>query len=267
MSIWNIIRHSFLFLVIVVNFLVIIPAAEAGIKEEAVFLPTRPGVVQPFLVSYDVDTQPKAIAVLFAGSSGNVGITPEGQPVHNGNFLVRSRQMFIQNHMATVVVDCPSDNPNGIDISFRISKEHALDVGAVIDEMSKKFPGLPVYLIGTSMGTISAAYVAEKLEGKVTGVVLTSTVFKAIGFPPKELNVPVLLVHNTEDGCPRSPYGSAIRTSKSYGYPLISVNGGSSAIGKEACGPFSPHGYLNKEEPTVAAIANWIFGRNYKTEI
>jgi len=266
MSIWCIVRRSILCMAVLVSSLITVPFAEASIKEETVFLPTRPGVVQPFVVSYDDETQPGAIAILFAGSSGNIGINPNGQPVTNGNFLVRSRRIFVQNHLATVVIDCPSDYKDGMDTAFRISKDHAADVGLVIDEMNKKFPGLPVYLIGTSRGTISAAYVAEKLEGKVKGVVLTSTVFNEIDFS-KGFTIPVLIVHNTEDGCSASPYSGAINTSKSYRYPLVSVKGGSFATGREKCGPFSPHGFLNKEEPTISTIANWIFGRPYKTEI
>jgi len=266
MSIRCIIRHSILCIVVLVNALIIVPFAEASIKDDAIFLPTRPGVVQPFMVSYDDEAQPEAIAILFAGSSGNININPNGQPVTNENFLVRSRRIFVQNHLATVVIDCPSDHKDGMGTAFRISEDHAMDVGLVIDEMNKKFPGLPVYLIGTSRGTISVASVAEKLAGKVKGVVLTSAVFNEIDFS-KGFIVPVLIVHNTEDGCPVSPYSGAIHISKSYGYPLVSVKGGSVATGRAACGSFSPHGFLNKEEPTISTIANWIFGRPYKTEL
>lgn len=261
------IRRYFLCFVVLAIFLSIVPSAEAAIKEEAVFLPTRLGVIQPFVVSYDDEAQPEAIAILFAGGSGDIGIKPSGQPANNGNFLVRSRRIFVRNHLVTVVIDCPSDNENGMSTSFRISNEHAADVGAVIDEMNKRFPGLSVYLIGTSRGTISAAYVAEKLGSKVKGVVLTATVFNVIEFPPHGLTVPVLLVHNIDDGCSESPYSGARMASKLYGYPLISVNGGSFATGRAACEPFSPHGFLNKEESTIFAIANWIFERPYKTEI
>jgi hypothetical protein len=243
-----------------------ISSAHAEIKEEAVFLPTRPGIVQPFLVSSDSEAQPKAIAILFAGASGTVGIKPD-QPVTNGNFLVRARRHFVKNSIATAVVDCPSDKIDGMSAAFRTSKEHAADIAAVIDEMNQRFPGLPVYLVGTSMGTISSAYVAEKIQSKVKGVVSTSTVFNAMSFPPKGLTVPVLLVHNTDDGCPASPYGGAIAASKAYGYPLISVHGGPFATGRAACGPFSPHGYLNKEEATISAIGNWIFARPFEKDI
>lgn len=266
MPAWCVIRQGFVCLVVLANFLVVAPVAEALIKEEAVFLPTRPGVVQPFVVSSNDEVQPEAVAVLFAGSAGYIGIKPDGQ-LTNGNFLVRSRRIFVQNHLVTVVVDCPSDHKDGMGTPFRTSKEHAIDIGAVIDEMNTRFPGLPVYLVGTSRGTISAAYVAEKLESKVKGVVLTSTVFNAVSFPPKGLTVPVLLVHNTEDGCSESPYSGATTTSRAYGYPLISVNGGSFATGRAACEAFSPHGFLNKEEPTISAIADWIFGRSYKADI
>jgi hypothetical protein len=243
-----------------------ISSAHAAVQDEAVFLPTRPGVIQPFLVTSDSEAPPEAIAILFAGAGGYVGITTD-QPVTNGNFLVRSRRIFVQNHLVTVVVDCPSDHKDGIGTPFRTSREHAIDMGAVIDEMNTRFPGLPVYLVGTSMGTISSAYVAEKIQGKIKGVVSTSTVFNVMNFPSKGLTVPVLLVHNTDDGCPASPYGGAIAASKAYGYPLISVHGGPSATGRAACGPFSPHGYLSKEEATISAIGNWIFKRPFEKDI
>ena len=243
-----------------------ISSAHAAVKEEAVYLPTRIGVIQPVLITSDTETPPEAIVILFAGSEGYVGIKPD-QPVTNGNFLVRSRRIFVQNHLATVVVDCPSDSKDGIGSSFRTGKEHAADISAVIDELNRRFPGLPVYLIGTSMGTISSAYVAEKIQSKIKGVVSTSTVFDAMNFPPKGITVPVLLVHNTDDGCRVAPYSGARATAKAYGYPLISVHGGSFATGKAASGPFSPHGYLNKEEPTISAIVNWIFARPFETDI
>jgi len=243
-----------------------ISSAHAAVKEEAVYLPTRTGVIQPVLITSDTETPPEAIVILFPGSEGYVGINPD-QPVTNGNFLVRSRRIFVQNHLATVVVDCPSDSKDGIGSSFRTGKEHAADISAVINEVNQRFPGLPVYLVGTSMGTISSAYVAEKIQAKVKGVVSTSTVFNVMSFPPKGLTIPVLLVHNTDDGCHSSPYGGAVAAAKAYGYPLISVHGGSFATGKAACGPFSPHGYLNKEEATISAIANWIFERPFEKDI
>ncbi|MDR3562868.1 MAG: alpha/beta fold hydrolase [Negativicutes bacterium] len=257
------VRHIFCLLVL--SFFAI-STAHAEIKEEAVFLPTRPGVIQPFVVTSDSEAPPKAIAILFAGSLGYVGIKPD-QPVTNGNFLVRARRHFVKNSIATAVVDCPSDSKDGIGISFRTSKEHAADISAVIDEMNQRFPGLPVYLVGTSMGTISSAYVAEKIQSKVKGVISTSTVFNAENFFPKGLTIPVLLVHNTDDGCSAAPYGGATAAARSYGYPLISVHGGSFATGKEACGPYSPHGYLTKEVATISAIANWVFGRPFEKDI
>ena len=259
-------KLGFVFFTLITCLLLTISDVEAFVKEDTVFLPTRPGVILPFVVSFNEDSPTEAVAILFAGSSGNVGIVKD-QPVTNGNFLVRSRKIFVQNHLATVVVDCPSDNKSGMSTAFRTGKDHATDIGMVVDEMSKKFPGIPVFLIGTSKGTISAAYLADKLEGKIKGVVLTSSVYSEIPIPPKKLSVPVLLVHNTDDGCPSSPGSSAKMTSKMYDYPLILVHGGSSAIGRAACEPFSPHGYLNKEEATIESIANWLLERPYKSDI
>ena len=40
---------------------------------------------------------------------------------------------------------------------FRLGDAHFTDISAVIEDLDKRFPGVPVFLIGTSRGTISAA--------------------------------------------------------------------------------------------------------------
>ena len=63
---------------------------------------------------------------------------------------------------------------NGI---FRMGSAHAGDIGAVADYL-KKQAAVPVWLVGTSMGTFSAAGGAI-VAGNVDGLVLTSTITRA----------------------------------------------------------------------------------------
>src|SRR5271157_3085966 len=136
---------------------------------------TRPGVTIKFLL-HTPETASKGTLLLFPGSHG------EGHfSVHNGqitlssNFLVRTSPLFVQKGFAVAIIDVPSDQENGMSDSFRRSPEHAQDIKKIIEFLKEKKLD-PFYLVGTSRGTISAAYLAGVLKDEaLKGVVLTST--------------------------------------------------------------------------------------------
>jgi len=64
---------------------------------------------------------------------------------------------------------------------FRFSEEHSNDIAAVVADLKTRLPDLPLFLVGTSRGTVSAASLAVKLSQQVAGVVLTSTMFRETG--------------------------------------------------------------------------------------
>ncbi len=150
------------------------------------------------------------------------------------------------------VIDVASDQRAGWGMTeeFRFSKEHLADVQAAIGDLSRRFPGLPIFLIGTSRGSISTASLGGRLDGGIAGVVLTSSMFRASNprarepgpglsrFDFKTIKVPVLVVHHREDACPVSPYGDAASLAKMF--PLVSVTGGLPPT-SDACEPMSPH--------------------------
>ena len=147
---------------------------------------------------------------------------------------------------------------------------HLADARAVIAEARRRFPGLPVYLVGTSRGTISVAYLAGALGSEIQGAVLTSSLFGG-GRPPvlgafdwKSISAPVLFVHHRDDACRQTPYAEAARLADRY--PLISVKGGKPPE-SGPCDPFAAHGFFGVEAQTVQAIANWIFGRAFVKEV
>jgi hypothetical protein len=212
------------------------------------------------------------VAVLFPGGAGKVDLERETARTRpGGNFLVRSRQFFAQEGVAAAVVDAPSDQSAGMQDAFRLAEAHAEDIGKVVSDLKKRFPGLPVFLVGTSRGTISAAAVGRRLGKDVNGVVLTSTVFLAnrrqpglSGFDFATIPTPLLFVHHTEDACNLTPYSSAKRLSDQF--PLISVSGGLPPQ-SDACEAMSAHGYIGKEGETVKAIAQWILKQPFSKEI
>ena len=248
-------------------------------QQEIVILPTRAGVTQ----SYFLTSIPKnlhAVAVLFAGSGGLINLRSEnGQPKFNpGNFLVRSRAEFVKRGVVGVIFDAPSDQQGGWGMGdeFRLGDAHFADVSAVIEDLGKRVPGMPLFLVGTSRGTISAAAVGARLGRKVAGVVLTSSMFRQAPRNSQEpgpglskfdfatIKSPVLFVHHVGDQCVSTPYGEAARLSENF--PLITVFGGSSPQ-SGPCDAFSQHGYLGKESETVQEIVNWMLKKPFREEV
>ena len=123
-------------------------------------------------------------------------------------------------------------------------------------------------LVGTSRGTISAAYLARNLTEPIDAVVLTSSVFHGgqqwgyalSGFDYGAIKVPFLLVHHQDDACSSCPYREAQSLGKTH--PLITVRGGRPAE-SDPCESLAAHGYYGREAETVAAIKSWIFGRPF----
>ena len=240
--------------------------------EDIITLSTRAGITQSYLLTSPESGKSQAVAVLFPGGAGKVDLERETSRTRpGGNFLVRSRQFFAQEGVAAAVVDAPSDHSAGMQDVFRFAEAHTEDIGKVVADLKKRFPGLPVFLVGTSRGTVSAAAVGRRMSREVSGVVLTSTVFLAnrnqpglSGFDFATIPVPLLFVHHTDDGCNLTPYSSARRLSDPF--PLISVSGGIPPQ-SQPCEAMSAHGYIGKEAETVKAIAQWILKQPYPKEV
>jgi len=187
--------------------------AWAQTEQQVVDLPTRPGVTQRMVVL--APAAPSAAVILFAGGHGGLRIYPNGSfRWGEGNFLVRTRQQFAQQGLFVVVVDAPSDRLSAPFLSgFRQRPEHAEDIRAVIAWVRAQAK-VPVWLVGHSRGTQSAAYVSTQLNGAdgPDGLVLASTILAdedgrpVPALPLESLSIPVLVVHHEQDECRSCPY-------------------------------------------------------------
>jgi hypothetical protein len=242
--------------------------------QELVTLPTRPGVTLSFFIANMGQVPPRAAALMLIGGGGGIRLRMEQGQVRFGqqNFLPRSRREFIAEGILPVILDNPSDHQSGAGISdeFRASAEHTADLRAVIADVKRRHPGLPVFLVTTSRSTISAAYQARAIGDELAGVVLTSSLFW-IGRTPvlglfefSTIRIPLLFVHHREDSCPSTPYADAARLGTRF--PLVSVKGGKTPE-TGPCDPLAPHGYFGKEAETVGAIAAWMLGKPTPKEI
>jgi pimeloyl-ACP methyl ester carboxylesterase len=249
------------------------PAAEKTPEKAAakVFdLPTRSGVTERLLVLSPKD--PKAAVILLAGGNGGLQLTPAGGITSlAGNFLIRSRQMFVDQGLLTVIVDAPSDRQTApFLIGFRVTPQNVADMKAVIGWVKKQYK-LPVWLVATSRGTQSAAYAATSLSGAdgPDGLVLTSTILndnKEAAVPSMALNrirIPVLVVHHTEDGCGKCPYTDVpallAKFTAASKKQLISIKGGETR--GDPCEAWSHHGFNGNEQEVVTQIATWLLAK------
>jgi hypothetical protein len=250
--------------------------------QDLVTLQTRPGVTQSFFIADMGGRKAGAAALLLIGGGGNIRLRMEQGQVRFGqnNFLPRSRREFIRNGILPVILDNPSDQQagDGMSDAFRESAEHVADIRAVRAELEKRYPGLPVFIVGTSRSTLSAAHVGRSLQGErqgeLKGAVLTSSLFYSGGGPRarqvlaaynwEQVKIPLLFVHHQDDGCGSTPYREAARLASRY--PLITVHGGKPPE-SAPCEPLSNHGYFGKEAETVDAIAAWMLGKPIPKEI
>jgi dienelactone hydrolase len=244
--------------------------AHGQTPQSVVDIPTRPDVTQRMLVLSPPN--PRAAVILMAGGHGGLQISPDGAINWGaGNFLVRTRQLFADQGFLVVVVDAPSDRQRWPFLTgYRQTPAHVVDIKAVIAWLRERTK-VPVWLIGTSRGTQSAAYIATELlssEGP-DGLVLSSTILtdkKGRPVPAmslEKIRIPVLVVHHQEDGCPSCAFSEVPalmeKLKNSPRTQLLSFSGGENR--GDPCEAFAYHGFNGLERDVVGKIAASMLGK------
>lgn len=244
--------------------------ATAQVALKVVDIPTRPGVSQRMVVLSPPD--PKAVVVLFAGGHGGLQIGSNGAfKWGSGNFLVRSRQLFADQGLVVAVINAPSDRQAPPYLGgFRQRPEHAADVRAAMAWL-RDSAKVPVWLVGTSRGTQSVAYLATELTGAEgpDGIVLSSTILTddkgrpVPAMPLGRIGIPVLVVHHEQDGCTHCAFADVPGLmAKLGGAPrkaLLSFKGGENR--GDPCEAFAYHGFNGLERDVVQQIAGWLLAK------
>jgi len=205
-----------------------------------------------------------ATVVLLPGGDAGTGKIVDDQP-GSSNFLVRARQHFQQAGFNVLVVFRASDL-SGLDYGYRISPEHVAELSKAVAYAQREF-GKPVWLIGTSRGTVSGTATAIALgEKSIAGLVLTSSVTSRRTGAIESQNVaslrmPTLVLHHKYDSCKICVPAEAARiVDQLKSAPVrkfIMVDGGSNPEG-DPCESRHWHGYINFEQQTVQLITDWI---------
>lgn len=237
-----------------------------------VSIKTPRGVTQKFiLIKPD---NPVATVILFAGGHGALGLkSASAMNWGAGNFLVRSRDKFAAQGLMVAVIDAPSDRQNKMNAIFRMSKAHAEDIGSVAAYLKKEH-NVPVWLVGTSMGTFSAANGAIG-AGNIDGLILTSTITRAkpdweivsshrngvASMALQTVALPTLIVSHKKDGCDITPAADIpklqARLTKAAKVEIALLEGGSPPQ-SDRCEAKSQHGFLGIEDQAVGVVAQFI---------
>jgi pimeloyl-ACP methyl ester carboxylesterase len=215
----------------------------------------------------------RGVIVMFPGGAGDVGIERNGDVRHGDNFVVRTRDLWAQRSYGVVIVDAIGHQ------SMRGLRSTAMyaDVATRIVAFAHEVSNAPVWVMGTSQGSIAAMSAASHAEpGQVAGVVLTEsvsilghsheTVFDA---HPESVRVPALVVANQDDECKVAPPSMAEKIARSMrdAPTTVMMEQGGSNTSSNACSSLSPHGYYGIEPKVVNDIAGWMEGESARPTV
>jgi hypothetical protein len=234
------------------------------VGERVADLPIGAGLTQRVL--FAAPARPRATLVMLPGGTGQVGVRRDGDLRHDDNFVVRTRADWLARGYAVLI-------PDTVDQADLRGVRSSLAYGRLVDGLATFAHSqvrAPVFLLGTSQGTIAAMNgAAHARPGMISGVVLTEsvsvpgrlsteTVFDA---DPGSVRVPALVVANREDACDVAPPAMASRIAAAMTHApsvrVLTVSGGVQQSSK-GCGSLSPHGYYGVERPVIAAITGWL---------
>lgn len=225
-------------------------------------IPTREGVKTTLF--WEATPDAKATVLLFPGGGGGYGRVEEGKAT-GGNFLVRSAPYFTANGFNVAIFG----RPNGMELDFadRIAAEHMTDLAKVLEFVKQK-SDRPIWLVGTSRGTISATAMAINVhDPAIAGLVLTSSIvrYATPGAVPRQdlkaIQMPVLVYHHAKDACklclPHETEWILKGLSNAPVKKLMMVDGGANPSG-DPCEAQHWHGFIGMEREAVDQIAGWI---------
>ena len=195
----------------------------------------------------------------------------------SGNFLIRSRRHLADESIAILTIDCQSESGDICSSSYQASNERQVHVQKLINEVKKRYPTIQeVWLVGTSMGTISSSFMPTYAPRAYAGAIHTAAITEPyarnsyrelINFDYKKSGAPQFFIHHKDDPCYLTTWSGAKSISDKYGVPLITVFGGSNFQGNP-CNAFTEHGFRGKELEVMQTIREIILtGTSKNSEI
>lgn len=209
-----------------------------GVPPHLIQIESRPDVYTRLMVYRPED--PLATVVLFPDGSGRLDITQVFNTPHIGRSDDVPRDLIhrlLHRKMTVVLMDAPTDHNSMLGMNgwrgrqiFRLSREHARDIAAVVDRIKRRNPE-PVWLAGIRMGAFSAANAAIHLQQEVAGLVIAGGLTQCpeqktflqlcpdglLGMPLHEITVPTLILSGY-DAFPEPLLTSALSRASAVSY-------------------------------------------------
>lgn len=231
-------------------------------QAEMLQVPTGRGDTVP--VYWDKVEGATATVFLFNGGNGFVPFNKAGMP-RGQNFLLKSYPLFATKQVNVVVVgtrEAVAQMPD----EYRFN-EHPADIRAIAKVIKEKSDA-PIWLVGTSRGTVSVVAAASgDTEKLYAGIVLTSSFvepknpYTVVRQNVDNVKVPVLVYHHSGDGCraakPSDAEWAAKRFSSASVKSFVTVSGGDEVASGDPCSS-GHHTFIGMEEKAVSDIVSWI---------
>jgi hypothetical protein len=191
-----------------------------------------------------------------------------------GNFLIRARRHLVTEQTMTLLIDCHTNLGDVCKAEYQASEDRYQHAMAVISAAKVKQPQIKqVYLLSTSMGSISSGFMAKHGQNQFAGVIHTASIDPTApkSYPQlsklnyADITIPQAFVHHTEDPCPITQYGYIRSVAEKNKIPLISVSGGGDFKG-QPCQAFTQHGFKNKEVQVMRQVLKMVNGQPWISE-
>jgi pimeloyl-ACP methyl ester carboxylesterase len=208
---------------------------------------------------------PLAAVVMFPGGDGRIGVFSNGTISRDGNFLIRTRALWLARGFLFVAVDAAVGRAGTKGDRVGPSSQRAI---AEIVRLTRQRTPAPIWLLGTSAGAPAALAGAASLpKGAIKGVAISSPVSvpgehdSVFDVPLDRVTVSVLIQINREDTCRSTPVSNAPRIKAALkASPVVELQefAGGDFPRTGPCEAFARHGFFGIEDQVVTAAANWI---------
>lgn len=162
------------------------------------------GYVQYYLITIP-EGGGEAVAVLFPGGKGLLNLHKERSEWNEANFLVRSRKYFIENNIATVIIDNKLIDGEYEKVDYRYKPK--FDIRNVMSVIRNIFRPTPMWFIGTSRGSSYALSNIRRYDF-IEGLVLLSSLIEnndktmsCLGYDIESIRIPTLIGVHENDTC------------------------------------------------------------------
>ena len=219
-------------------------AAPTWARDELVTSAGYDGQRAPYILTTSDGAAPTHAVVLMPGGSGNLNPRLQDGKLafgFSGNFLIRSRALFADQRFVAASTDATTSPAR---------------MTAIMQDLERRYPGVAVYILGTSNSTGSTMALAAPLDGRAAGFVHSSSLNRIAGFDARGFKSRHLIVYHRMDACRATRPSASDGAQRSYGIEVIAIEGGRST--GDDCEAYAHHGYYGVERETVDRIKSWI---------